>query len=201
MSEDKYYKWEELVSKTARFVARDFPEVLEEDLFQDLMTYVLENKRLANPDIKGVTTALYRQAVRLAWEWRKQALYMSAQYSYRTTDVRKILETLFDRSDWEVSYLPDDAKSLSDDDRLIVNVDLKVAYDRISPVYREVLFDRYALGIIPAEGAPKKRLQRAIEALTDALNFYYDPRDHTGPGSRRAISNAAAAYKIQEQDG
>ena len=201
MSEDKYTQWRDIVSKTAYFVAKDFPDVEVEDLFQDLMTYVLGNNHLKSPDAEHVPSGLYKRAVKFAWEYRKQSLYITSQYSYRTSDVRKILETVFNHNQWATSFLPDDAKSLSDDDRLVVNSDIKRAYDALSETYQVALFTRYALKVIPDNSKEKSRLNRAVEKLTDFINFFQFAQRHEGPGKRRVITNATANYIIQEQDG
>jgi len=201
LSQDKYTQWEDIVKKTATFVSKDFPDVDSEDLFQDLMTYVLGNKTLKNPDGEHVPSGLYKKAVRFAWEYRKQSLYITSQYSYRTSDVKKILETVFDYREWTVSHLPDDARSLSDDDRLVVNSDVKRAYEALSTPYQQSIFRRYALKQIPANSTEKSRLGKAVEMLTDYINFFHSSSSHEGVGKRRVISNATANYIIQQQDG
>lgn len=201
MSQAKYDQWEEIVSRTVRFVIKDFPDVEYDDLFQDVMAYVLGNRNLRNPDGQHVSTGLYKKAVSYAWEYRKQSLYITSQYSYRTSDVKKILETLFDYKEWTESFLPDDAKSLSEDDRLVVNSDIKKAYDALSDEYKQSLFSRYALKILPEGSNAKRNLNRAVEKLTDYINFYQFGRETEGPGSRRTISNATAHYIITNQTG
>lgn len=201
MSSSKYDAWEEIVSRTVRFVVKDFPDVEYDDLFQDVMAYVLQNSNLRNPDGEHVSTGLYKKAVGYAWEYRKQSLYITSQYSYRTSDVKKILETLFDYREWSTSFIPDDAKSLSDDDRLVVNSDIKKAYDSLSDEYKQRIFTRYALKIEPETPNQKRNLNRAIEKLTDYINFYQWGRESEGPGGRRAISNATANYIIGNQTG
>ena len=201
MSSSKYDAWEEIVSRTVRFVIKDFPDVEYDDLFQDVMAYVLQNSNLRNPDGEHVSTGLYKKATSYAWEYRKQSLYITSQYSYRTSDVKKILETLFDYREWTTSFLPDDAKSLSDDDRLVVNSDIKKAYDSLSDEYKQRIFTRYALKQEPGTPNEKRNLNRAIEKLTDYINFYQWGREVEGPGGRRVISNATANYIIGNQTG
>jgi hypothetical protein len=197
LTPDKYSLWEDIVTKTARFVARDFPEVEEEDLFQDLMLWVLQNKALKNPDAPYTTTGLFKRAVAIAWGYRKQSLYITSQYSYRTSDVRKILETAFDLTEWANGYVPEDAKELSSDDKLIVHADIKRAFMYLSDSYKKSIFLRYALKDKPTDQSGYDRLRRAVEKLTDILNFYPPKYDHTGVGNRRVISNATASYTIQ----
>ena len=197
----KYALFQDIVRKTAKFVARDFPEVDWEDLFQDVMLEVLSNDKIVSPEDDHISTGLYRIATEHAWEYRKQALYISPQYSYRTSDIRKILETAFNPSAWDSSFLPDDARSMSQDDRLVINSDIKRGMNYLPPDYVEALFKRYALKESTTKGsAAEKVLQRATERLTDVLNFYVFDNHHEGPGSRRAITNANARYIISNQD-
>lgn len=198
MTEDRYSQWEDIVKKTARFVARDFPEASEEDLFQDLMMFVLEHPSL-EAEHEYAARGLYNRGVMFAWEYRKQALYITSQYAYRTSDVRKILETLFDYREWDASFVPSDAKTFREDDRLAVNSDLMDAYQRISYTYQECIYDRYGKNIIPVEPAEKSKLSRAIEKLTDVLNTYRNLENHEGPGRRKPISSTQARHIIQDQ--
>jgi len=201
VSSSKYDEWEEIVSRTVRFVVKDFPDVEYDDLFQDLMTYVLGNRNLKNPDGPHVSTGLYKKAIQFAWEYRKQSLYITSQYSYRTSDIKKILETLFDYREWTTSFIPDDAKSLSEDDRLVVNSDIKRAFDSLSDEYKQTIYSRYALNILPESTNGKRNLNRAIATLTDYINFYQWGRRTDGPGQRRTITNATANYIITNQNG
>jgi hypothetical protein len=201
MSQTKYDEWFDIVSKTVRFVTKDFPDVEYDDLFQDVMAYVLGNRNLKNPDGAHVSTGLYKKAVKFAWEYRKQSLYITSQYSYRTSDVKKILETLFDYREWTTSFIPDDAKSLSEDDRLVVNSDIKKAFDSLSDEYKQTIYSRYALNILPESTNAKRNLNRAIATLTDYINFYQWGRGTEGPGQRKPITNATANYIIGNQNG
>jgi hypothetical protein len=201
ITEKKYRLWEELVRKTVAFVIRDFPDVASEDLFQDLMIYILQNTRLTDPELEYAASGLYKKAIKIAWEYRKQSLYITSQYSYRTSDVKRILETLFTRRDWSRAFVPDDAKSLSADDRLVVSSDVAAAYDSLSDSYKEVIFRRYALKE-SLSATDRSKLARATEKIADFLNFYRPPkRAHNGPGARRVMGNAQAGWIIQEQDG
>lgn len=200
MSRERYSLWEDLVARTSKFVSKDFPEVEYEELFQDLMLFVLATPRLESPDNSGMPTALYRKAVAVCWEYRKQGLTLSAQYAYRTSDVKRILETLFDHSKWDGSYLPEDMQGEEVfDDKIVAHSDVRVAYDKLSKPLRKNLFLRYAL----QEEVSEDKIRYALERICDVLNFYRgDPTIYEGPGSRRVMSNAEARYTIDnERDG
>lgn len=195
MSEDKYSAWESLVKKTARFVAKDFPEVEEEDLENDLFVFVLETE--ISPDAEFVAKALYRKAVALSWEYRKVGLHLSAQYSYRTSDVRRIMDTGFFYEDWESGHLPDDCRSEDYDERLVVHSDISRAYDYLTDHYQSVLYRRYYL----QEDVSAASLRKALERLTDILNHYNLKYTHDGLTSRKVISNAKARSILGSQEG
>lgn len=199
--QEKYSRWEDLVSRTARFVARDFPEVDEEDLFQDVMLEVLTNDKLVNPDDFGMPTALSRFATKKAWEYRTQGLYLSVQYAYRPSDVKRILQTVFLDEGARFTYQPEDMESFYEDDRLVANSDIKYAFDRLPPQYKEIIFKVFALKWeFDNNSAERKRLNRAIDRMVQILNTYNKQYEYHGPGARKAISNATARSIINRQE-
>lgn len=197
-SHAKYKLWETLVRKVAKFVARDFPETEEEDLFQELMMFVLTTDALTDPTAQYMSSNLTNMANKIGWANRKEALYVTAQYAYRTSDVKKILETLFEYEEWFDTFLPGDAESMCHDDRLAQNSDLLYAYDKLGKNYQGVIYRRYVYREMPTNDTERKRLARAIERMTDLLNIYRG-KTHDGVGRRTVISNAMARYIISEQ--
>lgn len=198
-NEDKALLWKDTAKRAAKFVAKDFPEVDAEDLEQDLLVYILGNERLTDPEDDDYSYYnLLRVTRSLAWDYRKQHLTLT-QYAYRTTDVKRILETYFDSREW-LNPLSMDMQSVSLADKMVVHSDIGYAYDRLKPNAKREIFKRYALKEFPEDNATEKRLAYAIEKLTDILNTY-NPRTtaHEGLGDRKVISNRAAQAKIQDQ--
>lgn len=197
MSEDIYSLWKDLVDRTTSFIVRDFPDVEREDVVQALFLFVFENRdKLKSPDQVGATRTLARAAKEFAWDQRKQHLALSTQYSYRTSDVKHILETAFNHDSWENVRVPDDARSEFNDVFLEINSDVLRAYQSLGHSQKKTIFERYALGIYPENQTEVKRLYRAIVALTDNLNWYQRPRDVEYVGTRRVKTNANSRYDI-----
>lgn len=202
MTPEEVNEWSDLLARTARLVARDFPDVDQGDLYQELWIFVLENQTLRDPSQLGVARLLKNQCTKMAWNHRKEHLQWTSQYSYRTSDVRYILETSFDHGDWEGSFVPADARGGEDGAAATeVRVDVMWAYQRLPVAYQQAIKERYHDNIEPpSNSAQRKTLNRAIRRLTDTLNWYL-PRSHQSrPGARRVISNATAAYIIENQE-
>jgi hypothetical protein len=198
MSEDLVSLWGDAVKRTAGFVARDFPDVEREDVMQELFLFIMKHPTLESPDKPGSTMVLMKAARFYAWNQRKQHLQLSPQYSYRTSDIKAILETVFDQRDWANVRVPEDAQSEYNDVFLEINSDVKRAWESLGHAQKKVIFEKYALGIDPQGQTEAKRLSRAIEKLTDAINWYQKPDNRDYVGTRRVITNANARYIIQD---
>lgn len=197
MSEDLISQWADSVKKTAVFVCRDFPDVEKEDLSQHLFMKLLENQQyLKSPDEQGATTLLIKWGRQYAWDQRKEHLMLTSQYSYRTSDVRHILETVFDRRDWNGMKVPEDAKSEFNDVFLEMSTDVKRAWESLGHTQKKIIFKRYALGEVPELGGDRTRLSRAVGALTDKLNFYQRQPNRDYEATRKVITNANARHRI-----
>lgn len=184
--------FDDLVAKISASVARDFPGVDQDDISQHLYLTILTNrKNFKSPDNAGVTGALWRIAKDHATQLRAEALHLSAQYAYRPSDVRKILENTFDRAEWFDTEVPEDARSLKDSaDELDLQSDIKWGWSQLHITEMQLVFRRYALKEDLGE-ADRRKLNRAIEKLVDVVNTY--PR----PGHpRRAMTNARAQHII-----
>lgn len=96
---DIYSTWRSAVERTARYVARDFPGVEQEDLQQDLWGVIIE-QGWTEPDDKTVLHALRTVARVQAYKYRTEQLSISPQYAYQPSEVRSILKKVFDHQDW-----------------------------------------------------------------------------------------------------
>lgn len=198
---DNYDQWEARIRSVATRTAQGFPDIDVDDLSQDLLVFVLEKEgALEGRDEPLIRAVLNRAAHTFAWNQRKQHLQLTAQYAYRTDDVRRVLEKLASYSNWEKMPVPDDARSLKGNDSVEISSDVKMAFDKMTHrPYRDAIVSRYVKGEVPEKGsADSKRLSRAIACLTDILNYGYDSTDHEGPGARTAVNNATAQYRIRE---
>jgi DNA-directed RNA polymerase specialized sigma24 family protein len=191
--------WTTLIERAARFVAADFPGVEAEDLRQDLWVIVLEKG--LDPEHHGAASLLEKIAKHKAWEYRKDHLYDTSQYDYRQSDVRELLETTFQRDAWQGAWAPADAASEDRMQGFEMRADIKIAWEKLPESYKKVIFMRYALGdTLPNN--ERVRLTRAIDRLTEILNFYQtEPEEFVmlgHPGTRRARNNATSAAYISK---
>lgn len=194
--------WDNIIRKTAGFIKNDFPEVQFDDIIGEAWCYVLSHPKVlaAGPSSYGITTILSRQMKRLAWNVRKEQLQKSSRYLYQTSSVRQILETTFDYRDWPNGWVPKDAYSKDGMAPVEIRADVTWGLGHIPPQYRDAIWSRYALGQEPAVGtADRRRLNRAVQRLTDVLNYYYPRLHDDGPGTRRVMTNATARYIREEQ--
>jgi hypothetical protein len=190
--------WQDVGRKVAKWTSSDFPDVEEEDLFQDVMLYILNNDKLVDPKENWVVRGLNLYAKQRCWWYRKRALTISPQYAYRTSDIRRMLESgTLENSLY--TELPADFETESFEDYVVASSDITCGFLRLSTNYQTQIFKRYILGEVPIGNTAEKRLSRAIERLTDIVNFYKFNIDHKGTGNRKAISNARAAKIIADQ--
>lgn len=105
MSESFYETWQSRVERTAKYVSKDFPDVEAEDLIQEMYEFVWR-RGWTNPDDESITIILKRVGMTKAMELRTQHLTVSPQYSYRPSEVRAILENVFDHEDWPRRSVP-----------------------------------------------------------------------------------------------
>jgi len=194
-------QYEQIVKNVARKVAADFPGHIEvEDMEMELYCFLLERSKYFDKEVASaiVYKALTEQAKKVGWEQRKQHLVLTPQYTYRPSDVRRILETMFNYTTWPDARVPDDAKSIKGNDALEMSSDVAWAFSKMThEPYKQAIAKRYRDGIQPENGsADSKRLSRAIQTLTEILNYYMKSAHEDGPGARKAITNARAAYNI-----
>lgn len=181
-----------LIRSTAKRVTWDFPGIDHEDIAQSLWEKYLEAGWDA--DDEGLRGALFKLGKSLAWDIRREQLQQSAQYSYRTEDVKIILETAFDIQDWMSGYVPRDAGANGEKDAMApleVRVDAMIAYRQLSSGHRDAICSRYAWGVPPED---PRALSRAIKALADIMNSYQGTHFN-----RTVMSNAQARYLLENQ--
>lgn len=186
MSDELYEKWKVVVAKVAKKVARTFPEVEEEDLYQDLFLHIFESKLEKQSDDFAFRT-LELLANDIAWRYRRESLAANGQYLYRPMDVRKIVsEYLFNEEYWKKSIVIDEqiatngdrvSETLDFEDRVAVYADMAKAFSQLPESYQDIVERVYRDGETFDNNSPeRKRLDRAIDRMTDYLN--YSRRNH-----------------------
>lgn len=186
-----------LIERVAKNVAADYPDVQWEDIRSGLCIFVMQNASSIKRREEGGNPnwLLKRVAGTLCKEERAQQHRVSVQYSYRPSDVSRILETAFSVEHLDQTHVPDDAVSLkSGNDPIEIALDIRDAYNRLSDDLKQTIFKRYALGEIPDNASyERKKLNKAVKELTRTLNSYRGRGPFTG---RRTIISNSAAHAI-----
>jgi len=184
--------FDDTVAKIAATVSRDFPGIESDDISQHLYLTILQNREhFKHPDDAGVTGALWKIAKGYASQLRAEGLHISVQYAYARDDIARILENTFNREEWYLTYVPEDAESIKDSaDELDLQSDVKWGWTQLTGAEQMVIFEKYGLKE-DLDGTKRKRLSRAIDNLCEIVNTY--PR----PGHpRRAMRNAKAQHLV-----
>lgn len=186
--------WLDTIENISRSVAYDYPCVEKDDVYQHLCLMILQEQSLSNPDQEGVVGTLFKIAKRYAKQQRVEALHISVQYAYRPSDVRKILETLFEYTEWMDGWVPEDAESIKDSaDSLDLHSDVSWAFSQLQKPQKEILYRRYGLRE-DLDNSDRVRLSRATDKLVEVLNTYRRPGHR-----RKAMTNAASNATIGRQ--
>jgi DNA-directed RNA polymerase specialized sigma24 family protein len=186
-----------LIDRVARNVAKDYPDIDWEDVRQELCVFVLSHGSSIKLKHEGGNPKwlLERVAQTYCKNVRTQHLILSAQYAYKPSDVKKILETAFFPERVSETHIPDDAVSLDGIDDIQISSDVMAAYAKLKPELQAALFRRYALNQIPGnETYDRKKLNRAVNELTYRLNQYRG----IDQDRRRVLSNSGARAAITE---
>lgn len=181
------------IEKIARITASDYPDIDWRDVSQHLSLFVLEKGDSFRVEASGwgARKILKKVAQQFCKEERTQQNHLSSQYSYRPSDVTKILETAWSVETLDQTFVPEDAASIKNtNDPLDIASDIREAYDRLGSDLRISLFKRFALGEIPPNASyERKKLNKAVRELTRILNSY---RGSGLPSRRVSISNHKA---------
>ncbi|WP_149030298.1 hypothetical protein [Kitasatospora sp. MBT66] len=203
-----------LAKSVARSFARDWPGIDADDLYGELSLKLVEKSAsFAKTDNTNaaVAVSLRRFATEYCGKERGRALHGSADYLYSATEVEVIMNSMFLPADeWGQqtragALLPDWSqgahKGRDGMGHVDAVLDARAAWERLPEAARAVLRDGWAYGpTASAEAAGtslatwSKRHSRAVEKLRDSMNTNRLRRgqDHSGPGSRQAISNNQA---------
>lgn len=220
-----------LIARVSRRLGFEWPSVDADDIRQHLWEYVLSPGN--SVDVSNENHALnilYRAGRKYCSKEYSHGLSISPQYTYLPKDVRRILSDALDPARFGVGWIPGSARARSsgtgrapqvdDDGRTLkdvmpevpsidtaeVHADVKRAFNALTLQDKQILFRVYVLGDDLPNGSPeRKRLNRAVDALTSRINRYQqsDPSRTIlgGPGSRRVIGNTQARARLASQDG
>jgi len=176
------------VEKAARDVTSKWPDLEWEDTRQDMWVELVADRpylgRVATADTPG--PMLRKLGSRVVSEQFDNKQLFKGKVAYGTKRVRSMLEAgIIENS--EVGTVSEST------DLSLAMLDLK----KSNPDYFNVIKNRYVEGVVDTAQAVK--LLRAVDKLTDLMNIGVakQPKDHDGPGSRKAMSNEAAQWKTQ----
>ncbi|MFI8237626.1 hypothetical protein ACIF83_10295 [Streptomyces sp. NPDC085866] len=191
-------KIHKIAESVAQRVAAEYPGIEAEDIRQEVLLYVLENRSTyENADYpEGQLRKNFRKrAVRYAGRERYAYIYHSAEYVYTASEVRSLFENAFFQPEmWEKAPTKDDGISVTSGGTVVALWDLDRAYSALALADAEVIAKRYEMGetLTPAEAM---RLSRAVDKVTRFLNNgvvkrQEEAKAHEGPGPRRIGATA-----------
>lgn len=195
MNDETYNQLAKAVHYAARATQDEWPGIVEaDDVEQDIWVRLLESpgsaERLADMNDRDRKVSLNKIGRQLAIEERSSHEWFSGQVHYSTDDVREMLEA---------GALVNEG-FMGDDDRLDFGEGV-ISLREANPNFVSALWDRYEeteeTRIFDLDSSTNRdRIARAVRKLTNFMNGSQKARNenHTGPGSRKAISNADARH-------
>jgi hypothetical protein len=193
------FDWEQardVARAVSRKLARSYPGIPADDIEQAILTRVAEQEALFKRMNygEGALGVMFRKyGTKFANDERLSALNFNDQYHYTTAEVRALCgKALFDR-DTFLATIEDNPDIVANFDEVMARViDLQDAYRDASDADKAIIARRFGgETLTPAEA---KAAQRAVDRLSLAINIGRSARrgDHSGPGARKAMSNAQA---------
>lgn len=187
-------EFKEEIERAADYVARDWPGVIEaDDIVQEIWIRLLESnkavKALREADAALRFDVLKRWGQQIASKYANDYELFSGNVFYGTDHVRSLLKSgLLTISRWDLGEIKE---------TLTEFIDLQEGFKYLKKTsdYGQVIWDTYVEGIAPVESSEKRQAQRAVRALTDAMNQAHKRRfsEYTeGPGTRQVITNERA---------
>ena len=183
-----------LVSKAAVNVAWQWPGVLtseeaEQEIWLKLMESPGSMKKLRDSfDDKQRLNAIIQMGHQIGNRLLNEEMIATGNFRYSVNAVKNILK---DAAEQERDP---SAKKVTKSALLDMKRGMEALREK-NAGYAEAISERYRSGEIPLAGAASSRLSRALTALTTCMNREHK-RNHAvrddGPGTRKAISSAAA---------
>lgn len=175
-----------VIKRAAKSVAFQWPGVVDaDDVEQSIHIRLLESEGSVEAILGMGDRARYRAIVgighQLASGERADYDYYKGSYRYSVAEVRGLLE---------MGLLADPPANFKAE-----LMDAEDAVKKLSDRYLNAIFDRYVVGDRPGSEADQKALERAVDALTDAMN-QVQKRRHSerddGLGTRQILTSAQA---------
>lgn len=199
--ETLWNEYQTFIDKTATGIARSFWTVEAEDVKQEIWVWLWQSEStlLANgKSASYIRTCIRNVSRNYALKMRDTTLLQTDRFYYTFDEVRELLPAFFSTYDmWAMVPVPQGCETTTRNDAVEMMVDLALAYSKLSEAQQEVLARRYGDDEELTEQKDRQQASRALKKLVLTLNAETDKRAkaHTGPGSRKAITNAAAQVK------
>lgn len=157
----------------ARKIAREFPGIESSDIEQEIFLYCAENKgsiaRTTHTD-SGLEGIMIKAGRKYAARERYAFLNYSAEWIYTPDEVRGIFEeAYFDADAWNEAPVKDDGMTIRAKGIVVSLWDIQGAFEALSVEDQIAIRSRYEYGI-PGDPSERKRLQRAIDKVTQRIN-------------------------------
>lgn len=164
----------ETAGKVAWEIAEKWSVVEADDVKQEIMVYLLENKEaIADKDEDFVRKVCWVAGKRYASKERGYYDLMDDQYWYTPDEVRIALRS-FVHSDEEIGQVigkkDDLTKSVISDNIVTARADAEKGLQKLSKGYQEAAWRVFVCGLPPESENQRKSAYRAIESLTAIMN-------------------------------
>jgi DNA-directed RNA polymerase specialized sigma24 family protein len=185
-----------ILSSAANVESSNDTSLERDDLYSEsFLKYWKVRNEVKSVEEGGHPVAFLRKIVsNVANVMRADARMRSAQYTYRSSDVRAILTDALQGPSESSNVKNSD---FDPDDFPNVRSDILACLFELSEDDRISIIMRYYYGYLSKNGsASRKRLDRAVDRLTSVMNNYRGNKLFVG--TRRAITNAHANAIIRE---
>ncbi|MFJ4093464.1 hypothetical protein ACIPYS_17960 [Kitasatospora sp. NPDC089913] len=173
--------WEktiEISRKVASELARKWPVVEADDVHQEIMLHMMEQRSHLEKradDFTFLRQVAWRAAKSYASREQMQKDLMDEQYFYTPDEVRMTLKS-FIYTDEEIGEMigrKDDLTRCRITDNITsARIDAGAALRKLKPEYKEAVTRTYIYGLPPATAGEAKTAQRGVDALATAMNSH-----------------------------
>lgn len=188
------------ITKMCRSVARAFPKVEEDDLRQEVCTFLWQKQEhlyeASEPYIKTcIKNVVYNSALKT----RDTVLQETDQFWYHDYEVKELLP-YYMTDTMENAPVPPGITSLAGNDLQDIKADFDVAFDAVSESVQAILIRRYRIDEELSEARDRKALSRAHQKFLALLNknMNIKAREYDSTGSRKVMTIAQSQFTVKE---
>lgn len=165
-----------LAEKVASDIAAKWPVVEADDVQQEIVTHVLEEKAAIaryQGDEDLIRRIFYNAGRRYASKERAYRDLMDDQYYYTPDEVQGVMRSFLytdDEISEQIGRKDDLTRCVISDNIISARVDASTSLNKINSGYRDLIMRLYVYGLPPKDQAERRRGGRAIDALTLQMN-------------------------------